>query len=425
MTTSTGISGLSAMIAAAKIDEIYEVVSAHKKQLSSFGFTRGYLGVSVFTYLYAVHSGKKQYLDDARDAFDRACDMVDSDPLKAYPQDFAGLGAVAQYLCQVSVLDIDPNIFLSDIDAVLLKKMRSELYVGNLGGFSHGALGYGLYFLQRSYYNRAFAQPVIEELVQGIVRYAIPTDEGCYWKSGLNGSHTKPAIFSPNETTAVLLFLARAIEMGLCPADFLEGIVNEAIIYLDNQHTNLAKPFRGTAGNSSAPNGDSRNGIFRNGIFRNGSGYAVMQEVSYEVSREVNAETAYALLRTGAAFGNTAWTREGLEMLREYAKARRERASCMRDAGIHAGAAGLALLFDRSAQLTYDQTLENAAHFWYRQILRFDLHPDGFAGYKTSENAWNMQKNLAFCEGILGIGSALVKALHPEKVNFDDLIWLL
>lgn len=376
MTTSTGISGLSAMIAAAKIDEIYEVVSTHKKQLSSFGFTRGYLGVSVFTYLYAVHSGKKQYLDDARDAFDHACDLVDSDPLKAYPQDFASLGAVAQYLCQVSVLDLDPNVFLSDIDAVLLKKMRSELYVGNLGGFGSGALGYGLYFLQRSYYNRSLAQPVIDELVQGIVRYAIPTGEGCYWKSGMNGNHTKRPLFSPTETTAVILFLALAIDMGLCPADFLEGIVTEAIIFIENQET------------------------------------------------DANAETGYALLRAGAAFGNPSWTREGLEMLRKYAECRQDHISCTKEAGIHYGAAGLALLFDRVAQLTYDQTLENAASFWYKQILRFDLHPDGFAGYKTVENSWNIQKNLAFSEGIAGIGSALVKALHPEKVNFDDLIWL-
>jgi len=377
MTTSTGISGLSAMIAAAKVDEIYEVVSTHKKQLSSFGFTRGYLGVSVFTYLYAVHSGKKQYLDDAREAFDHACDLVDSDPLKAYPQDFAGLGAVAQYLCQVSVLDLDPNVFLSDIDAVLLKKMRAELYTGNLGGFASGALGYGLYFLQRSYYNRPFAQPVIEELVQGIVRYAIPSGEGCYWKSELNGHYTRPALYAPAETTAVLIFLARAIEMGLCPADFLEGIVSGAIVYMDSQQA------------------------------------------------DPNAETGYALLRTGAAFGNPAWTRDGLDVLRGYAKCRQEHSGTMQDAGIHRGAAGLALLLDRAARLTYDQTLEDAAGFWYRQILRFDMHPDGFAGYKTSENPWNMQKNLAFCEGIAGIGSALVKALHPDKVNFDDLIWLL
>lgn len=363
------------MIAAAKIDEIYEVVSTHKKQLSSFGFTRGYLGVSVFTYLYAVHSGKKQYLDVARDTFDHACDLVDSDPLKAYPQDFASLGAVAQYLCQVSVLDLDPNVFLSDIDAVLLKKMRSELYIGNLGGFGSGALGYGIYFLQRSYYNRALAQPIIDELVQGIVRYAIPTGEGCYWKSGMNGHHAKAAVFYPTETTAVLLFLARAIDMGLCPADFLEGIVNEAIIYIENQET------------------------------------------------DASAETGYALLRAGAAFGNPSWTREGLEILRKYAKCRQEHLNATRDAGIQHGAAGLALLFDRVARLTYDQTLENAAGFWYRQILRFDIHPDGFAGYKTLENSWNMQKNLAFGEGIAGIGSALVKALHPEKVNFDDLIW--
>ena len=402
MTTSTGISGLSAVIAAAKIDEIYEVVSTHKKQLGSFGFARGYLGVSVFTYLYAVHSGKKQYFDHARDAFDHACDMVDSDPLKAYPQDFAGLGAVAQYLCRVSVLDLDPNVFLSDIDAVLLKKMRSELYIGNLGGFAHGALGYGLYFLERSYYNRAFAQPVIEELVQGIVRYAIPTGEGCYWKSGLNGNHPKPALFSPSDTTAVLLFLARAIEMGLCPADFLEGIVNEAIIFLDNQHTNLTKPGKGLSSYGNARNA-----------------------YNHSTTQEVDAETAYAVLRTGSAFRNPEWTREGLEMLRQFAKSRQTHLHCTKEAGIQFGAAGLALLFDRVAQLTYDHTFESAANFWYTQILKFDLHPDGLAGYKTSEHPWDISKNLAFCEGILGIGSALVKALHPEKVNFDDLIWLL
>ncbi|WP_353721109.1 hypothetical protein [Dyadobacter sp. 676] len=141
--SSTGISaGLSAVIAAAKIDEIYEVVSMHKQQLNSFGFARGYLGVSVFTYLYAVHSGQKKYFDEARRAFDHACDMIDSDFQKTYPNDFAGLGAVSQYLCRTGVLDIDPNVFLSDIDAVLLKKMRSELYNGQLGGT--GQRGFGL-----------------------------------------------------------------------------------------------------------------------------------------------------------------------------------------------------------------------------------------------------------------------------------------
>ena len=71
--TISGTSGLSARIAAGKIDEIYEAVNTHRHQLTSFGFSRGFLGVSVFSYLYGLHSGREEFMDEARQTFDQAC----------------------------------------------------------------------------------------------------------------------------------------------------------------------------------------------------------------------------------------------------------------------------------------------------------------------------------------------------------------
>lgn len=396
--TSSVISGLSAMIAAAKIEEIYEVVSIHKQQLSSFGLSRGYLGVSVFTYLYAVHSGRSRYLEEARQAFDQACDMIDSDPQKAYPQDFADLGAVSQYLCQVGVLDLDPNVFLGDVDAILLKKMRTELYAGNLGGFTHGALGYGLYFLQRSYYNRKVAQSIIEELIQGIVRNAIQTTQGCYWESGLKQNDQNTSLFFPVGSTAILLFLCRAIEMGLAPAGVLEVTAREAIVYIETQRLKEEKlPVD----------------VVRNHC--NG------RQMSYYNS----VDTGYMLLRAGAAFGNAGWSKEGRAILKTCSMRHQEHVNCVQDASMGYGAAGLGVIFDRIGQVTNDPELANAASYWYTQILRFDLHSDGYAGYKATNGSHDTQNNLAFSRGVIGIGCALVKALHPGKVNFNDMIWLL
>nr|WP_295922988.1 lanthionine synthetase LanC family protein [uncultured Dyadobacter sp.] len=398
MITSPVISGLPAVIAAAKIEEIYEVVNIHKQQLSSFGLSRGYLGVSVFTYLYAVHSGRSRYLDEARQAFDRACDMIDGDPQKAYPQDFADLGMVSQYLCQAGVLDLDPNVFLGDVDEILLKKMRTELYAGNLGGFTNGALGYGLYFLQRSYYNRKVAQSIVEELVQGIVRNAIQTTQGCYWASGSDQNDENASLFFPQGSNAILLFLVRAIEMGLVPASVLEATAREAISYIEAQRAKEEKLPAASVGN----------------------GCKGLQIPYYN-----NVDTGYMLLRAGAAFGNAMWSAEGRDILKACAMRHQEHVNCKQDASMRYGAAGLGVIFDRIGQVTNDPELANAASYWYTQILRFDLHTDGYAGYKAANSARDAQNNLAFSRGVIGIGCALVKALHPGKVNFNDMIWLL
>ncbi|GGM96120.1 hypothetical protein GCM10010967_32070 [Dyadobacter beijingensis] len=387
------------MIAAAKIDEIHEVINIYRRQLTSFSLSEGYLGVSVFKYLYAVHTGRKRYLDEAREAFDHACDMIDGDPRKAYPQDFTDLGSVAQYLCQAGVLDIDPNVFLSDVDSILLSKMRAELSAGNIGSLTSGALGYGLYFLQRSYYNRERAQPVVEELVLGIIRSAVRTDGTCHWNAGLDHDEAGSGLFFPQGEAAILLILSRVVEMGLFPATHLEALTQEAIAYIENRHLEQ-KALSET---------DKNYGVYLN----------------RQASRYEDISLGYTLLRTGTAFKNAEWSKEGRAILKNCASRHLIDPTGVQNAGILSGATGLALLFDRAAHLTNDVAMEHAANFWYTQILRFDLNADGYAGYKVLENPWSPQSNIAFSEGIIGIGCGLIKSLNPGKVDFHDLIWLL
>ena len=397
--TLSGTSGLSVEVATGKISEIYQAVEANQGQLTSFGFSRGFLGVSVLNFLYGVHSGQQRYMDLARQTFDKACDMIDSDLNKSYPQDFAELGTVSQYLHEAGVLDLEPNMFLEDVDTILLKKMRYELSQKNIGGYVNGALGYGLYFLQRSRYDRGSMEPVLRELIRGILDCAIHTDNGCYWLSRLKSAKETTYLSFPHGSAAVLLFLARIVEMGLYPASRLVQTVGDAIKYIETHRVqNETYQFIDIV---EAPH-RSRLALC----------YGDMG-------------IGYMLLRVGSAFNNKGAFEEGLAILRACAARRQESDTGVQDASVLFGATGLALMFDRVGQITEDALMKETADFWYSEIFKYDRSTDGYAGFKAAYNQWHTHTNLAFSEGIIGIGCGLIKGLNPEKVNFDDLLWLL
>jgi hypothetical protein len=89
------------------------------------------------------------------------------------------------------------------------------------------------------------------------------------------------------------------------------------------------------------------------------------------------------------------------------------------------GASGLALMFDRIGQITKDPDMKETAEFWYQEILKYDYTTDGFTGLASGFSQRYKPTNLAFSNGITGIGCGLIKGLNPDRVNFDDLIWLL
>ncbi|WP_161597139.1 lanthionine synthetase LanC family protein [Dyadobacter flavalbus] len=397
--TLSGTSTILAELAKNKINEIYEIVYAHQEQLTSFGFSRGFLGISVLNYLYSVDSGDKKYLNEARLTFDKACDMIDSDLNKSYPQDFAELGIVSQYLYEEGVTDMEPNTFLEDIDMILLKKMRFELDQKNIGGFVNGALGYGLYFLQRSYFNRDGIERIVAELIRGIVRNAVRTDQGCYWISRLHAHKPNTYLSMPHGSAAVALFLSRAVEMGLYSASQLQDIMQDTIAFIQ-AHRVHDRHYQ----------------------------YIDIVQDPHESRLALcygDMGIGYMLLRAGSVFNRRDWYEEGMVLLKKCASRREDGITGVQDASILFGATGLALMFDRIARLTKDPLMKETSAFWYSQILRYDCSPDGYAGFKAANNQWHTHTNLAFGEGIIGIGCGLIKGLNPDKVDFNDLIWLL
>lgn len=397
--TLSETTGFSTEIAAARITEIYDTVSTQQQQLTGFGFARGFLGVPVFYYLYSVHTGEHQYVQEARRTFDKACDMIDSDARKSYPQDFADLAGVSQYLYEAGALDLEPNKFFSDVDAIMLRKMRFELARKNIGGFLNGALGYGLYFLQRSRYDRKNTEPVVEELIRGILYTARYTAEGCYWKSGPYSEQESIYLSSPNGSAAVILFLAKAVEMGLCPARRLQEVVFDAISFIQSH-----------------------------GVRNEHYQYVdIVQEPRQSRLALCFGDMgiAYAMLRAGMALNNQGWYQEGVTLFKKCASRREESQTGVQDAGIIFGASGLALMFDRVSQITQEPAIKKAAEFWYHEILKYNRSQEGYAGFNTAGEARLPGTNLSFSEGIIGAGCALMKGMNPGKINFDELIWLL
>lgn len=392
-------SKISIDLARKKIDEIYAFAGLHQQQLTSFGFSRGFLGLSVLSYLYALHSQENQYSEEAEDHFNQACNMIDGDFSKSYPQDFVELGTVTQFLFEAGVLKLDPNVFLSDIDNILLRKMRHELSQKNIGGFVNGAIGYGLYFLERFSYDEAKFRPILIELINGIAACTIHGAEGCYWISHLISRQENTYLTMPHGSAAVLIFLAKAIDLNVIPAGKLELLAADIIRFIKYHEVH-------------------------------GKVYHFIDIVQKPHQSRLalcygDMGVGYALLRAGKTFRNDDWYKHGFEILTNCASRREPDETGVKDASVLFGATGLALMFDHIYTLTTNDTIRNAKDFWYAQILRFDTNEDGYAGYKAAYNQWHAHTNLAFSEGIIGIACGLIKALHPKQVNLSKLIWLI
>jgi lantibiotic biosynthesis protein len=381
-----------------KIDVLYETARLHQRELTSFGFSRGFLGLSVLTHLYSRHTGNPHYLTEARVLFDEACRMINDGAQTSYPLDMAELGIITQYLCEADVLDLEPNEFLSDVDTILLGKMRAELQKKNAGGFVNGALGYGVYFLQRFPYDRARFAPILRELVEGICQLAIYTKQGCYWISKLNPKEERTYLTMPHGTAAILLFFAKVVEYEIVAAEVLLPVMKESIDYIIH-HEVQNQPYR----------------------------YIDLVQEPHKSRLALcygDMGVGYALLRAGFAFEQLAWYHKGVNILKHCTRRRDSESSGVKDAGILFGSVGLGIMFSRIHTLTNEACFQEAADFWYASTLDFAEHEDGLAGYKAAYNQWHTHTNLAFSEGIIGIGAGLIKALHSDKVDFDSLVWL-
>ncbi|MGX5855023.1 lanthionine synthetase LanC family protein [Dyadobacter jiangsuensis] len=371
-------------LALEKVRQINSVIQSQKARLNRFGFRNGYLGISVFCYLYGLHTGQKSHLRQSAKYFDIACEAINIDPTISFPYDLSDLGIVCQYLVRGGVLNLSPNVFLEDVDQFLLKRMRFEVDQNNIMGFSRGAAGYGLYFLHRASYDPHSSKIILAEFFSAV------RDHADFDKSEYDNPHSpdSPDSSDPLDELnlscgagSVILLISRMAESGWIIDSEMALICNRLVEFILSKypcHSDLAKTF----------------------CFQQG-----------------NLGIGYALLRTGAAFHQPRCSEKGEQILRQCANAIVLESASLANTSMRNGFSGAALVFERAYKLTRKDLFNHAAEFCFKALLEFEAPQQDVVPL--------VEPDLSFMDGIAGEGAGLIKAIDRQNIDFGELLWLI
>ena len=96
------------------------------------------------------------------------------------------------------------------------------------------------------------------------------------------------------------------------------------------------------------------------------------------------------------------------------------------DAGLCHGAAGLGHLFNRLYQATDDETLAEAARFWFRYTLELRRPGEGVAGFPSwrsnRDGGMSWQADAGFLTGASGVALALLGAVTTLEPSWDRVL---
>jgi hypothetical protein len=134
--------------------------------------------------------------------------------------------------------------------------------------------------------------------------------------------------------------------------------------------------------------------------------------------------TSYALLRASEVLKNERSRHEILEDLHHLGQITDPALANINDAGITYGAAGVATIFNKIAKLENSSIFEAYANFWVEKIPDFRTHNNQTIGYQAQFNQYNPATNIAFGEGIAGIGIAMMCFLNKKLPPIYELIGL-
>jgi lantibiotic modifying enzyme len=384
----------------AAVHRIARSLASPANSLPAFGYSKGVLGQVLFWSYYAYFADDSTAQERVKTLLVESVQRV-TQPYAghSFTKELAEFGIFLEYANANSLVELDTNALLTGPDQLLAATMTDALNRRDFDPYT-GALGPGYYFLSRAA-SQESARQVIDQLVVGLHRIAVADEVGhLYWPSQLFGDN-RVYLGLSHGSAAILLFLCRAIELGI-QVDLASGMVQRAVGFLlvhQQNYQQIGSFFPDIVHEKPA---QSRLGLC----------YGDMG-------------VAYSLLRAGQVLNDHLIEEEGLAVFTFSATRRSPAESGIRDAGILYGASGTALLFDKAYELTGQPELDEAARHWYDRIPDFATHDNATAGYQGVFNQHFPHTNVGFMEGIAGIGATLIKSTQRDTYSFDELIWLV
>ena len=373
----------------------------------NIGLLGGKAGMALFFFYYAKLTNDDKYADYGAELISDIFDDINNAEgyiLHTHGGGLAGVGWTVEHLAQNDFLDTDTNEVLETLDPYLHKTMINDITNENYD-FLHGAVGNGVYFLNRL--GNAKSRDYLKDLIDQLDRTSHKDDDGARkWLSILNREEgTKGYNLSLSHGIAsIIAFLGKVVEQGI-ETEKASLLLNGAVQYLLKfklDRSKFASNFPSWI-SETEPLGQSRLAWCYGDL---GIGIALWQAAQSMANKE--------------------WAEIASNTLLDSTARKDIKENAVIDAGLCHGAAGITHIYNRAFNYTGIDTFKESTLYWAQQTLNLATHDDGYAGYK----AWHTEKyggwisEAGLLEGISGIGLAFISLISDIEPKWDRCLFM-
>ncbi|GGM84209.1 hypothetical protein GCM10010967_15030 [Dyadobacter beijingensis] len=367
------------------IDDIRTALDRNAFHLKYAGYGSGLLSVALFYSYYSKFRNDEKYASLAIEYVEKSINAISLklyDDKIFYFREIIEIGLFVQFVKNEGLLTRIDAAILDKLDKQIGVFMRVKIQEGELNHF--GAMFAGEYFLTRVQVNPQTADH-LTDLVDAFEKFAIKDEKGYSWKwpfAKRDGIYLGMVCGS----SRVITLLSAIYENNIRPGD-CHHIIDQATDFLLH-HEQKPDPgyFPAKAGSM-----DKANALLDGDL-----SVACGLWNAWKVTKREDVKNA-------------------VDRTLDLCCIRHMLDDCgVSDASILYGTTGLALRFDWLYTATGEEKLRSTADFWYAESIRQRKFDNETAGFMARYNQGYLSTNIAFHEGIAGIGIGLMCFLDKD-----------
>jgi lantibiotic modifying enzyme len=312
----------------------------------------------------------------------------------------AGWGWLLNYLKKAEIVGTEYDEYLQEVEFVLESSLSE--YLENLDfDLLHGAMGLGLFFLERQRLD------LVANIINALEGACIKSEREFKWKR-FDKYVLKEDIYDfglAHGNAGILYFLNKCYGQGVLPELCKEMITGLCQFFLNNiqesEIHNSYFPSSVKTADYATPQQHANNSRLAWCYGDAGILYTLLS-CAYSINDEQLKEICIALLI------NTTERRSGI-------------VTKVTDAGLCHGAGGLALIFLKLAKLTGKKEFHQTAEYWISSTLEMGSDVQkGAAGYLFDMGKAGWLINYDYLTGLTGVGAILLTFIDKDNCQAAD-----
>ncbi|VXB33546.1 conserved hypothetical protein [Flavobacterium sp. 9AF] len=378
------------------IKDIEQVIEQNHSIFTSMGVTNGLAGVSLFYFYENKINLCLAYLEKAIEG------LNESYKGSYIIEDIISIGKLLNFYKEKGILNAsDIEFYFENYDSIIEDFLVDSLKEDNLSPIS-GTLKYVNYFINRMKHSNKDYQCLFSDVLDKIEELSQKDEvsQGIFWTSNIERQGRKVIELGiKHGVMGITDSLISFYEIGF-EKDRVKRLIEKALMFITDQKlTNemFLFPF--------STNSDTDNSFSSFNILYGDLGIA------------------YGFYRAGKICAIKEYENLAIEILSHASHIRDDKQQLVSDANLFYGSLGIASfmqLFQKKANLTF---LEETIAYWYKQTENYRTENPKWAGFDTTFNKFDVNAQLSFSHGIVGIGIALLnfdKNLDFEFLSFID-----